>query len=299
MSARAKRSLFTDREEASFILIVLIPTIAAFLAIRILPIGQTLFGSFFNWSLVDGMGKFAGLKNYVALFGDKVFSSAFLNTMSFTVFTTLFSVVLGLLIAYLTNRAIPLYSVYETIIFIPVVLTLVPVCLIWLWLFDWDNGLINMTLKALGLHRVSWLSTPDMSMVSVIIVSIWKVIGYNMIIFSVGLKNIPRSYYEAADMDGASAWTAFRKVTLPLLKPITLFVTVMSVINNLKVFTQVFVMTHGKQGGGAQVDVLVSDIYARSFVYYNMGSAAAESMLLLVVVLVMTILQFRIAREEE
>jgi len=299
MNARARKRLFTNGEEASFILVVLIPTMLAFLVIRLEPIGETFFGSFFNWSLVDGLGRFVGLKNYAALFGDKVFYAAFLNTMSFTVFTTFFSVALGLLFAYLTNRGIPLYSLYETIIFIPVVLTFVPVCLIWLWLFDWDNGLINMSLKALGLHRISWLSTPDMSMVSVIIVSVWKVIGYNMIIFSVGLKNIPRSYYEAADMDGAGAWTVFRKITLPQLSPITLFVMVMSVINNLKVFTQVYVMTHGKQGGGAQVDVLVSDIYTRSFVYYRMGSASAESILLLVVVLVMTVLQFRVAREEE
>jgi multiple sugar transport system permease protein len=179
-----------------------------------------------------------------------------------------------------------------------VVLTFVPVCLVWLWLLDWDNGFINLALRAVGLGRVSWLATPRMSMVSVIVVSIWKVIGYNMIIFAVGLKNIPRSYYEAADMDGASARTVFRRITLPLLKPITLFVTVMSVINNLKVFTQFFVMTHGKQGGGAQIEVLVSDIYSRSFVYYKMGVASAESMVLLAVVLAMTIAQFRIAREE-
>jgi multiple sugar transport system permease protein len=130
-------------------------------------------------------------------------------------------------------------------------------------------------------------------------VSVWKVIGYNMIIFSVGLKNISRTFYEAAEIDGARPWAIFRRITLPLLKPITLFVTVMSVINNLKVFTQFYIMTQGKQGGGAQVDVLVSDIYARSFVYYRMGMASAEAMVLLLVVLAMTWLQFKLAREEE
>jgi multiple sugar transport system permease protein len=130
-------------------------------------------------------------------------------------------------------------------------------------------------------------------------VSVWKVIGYNMIIFSVGLKNIPREYYEAAEIDGAKSWPIFRLITLPLLKPITLFVTVMAVINNLKVFTQFYIMTMGKQGGGAQVDVLVSDIYNRSFIYYKMGSASAEAMVLLLVVLAMTAIQFKLAHEEE
>lgn len=297
-SVRGKR-LFADREEASFIIAVLAPTMAAFLVIRLGPIAETFVGSFFNWSLVDGFGRFVGVRNYVRLLADKTFYSSFFNTIEFTVLTTLSSVALGLFFACLLNRKPRFSTLYETIIFVPVVLTFVPVCLVWMWLLDWESGFVNVALRALGLPRVSWLATPAMSMVSVIIVSVWKVIGYNMIIFSVGLKAIPREYYEAAAIDGASRWTVFRGVTLPLLKPITLFVTVMAVISNLKVFTQFYVMTMGKQGGGAQVDVLVSDIYTRSFVYYRMGSASAEAMILLVVVLAMTALQFRLAREDE
>lgn len=299
MNNREGKKLFADREEASFILVVLVPTMAAFLVIRLIPIGQTFVGSFFSWSLVEGFGNFIGVRNYVRLFADKTFYAAFANTLNFTIVTTLVSVALGLLFAVLINKKLPLSSLYETVIFIPVVLTFVPVCLVWMWLFDWDSGFINEALLALGLPRVSWLAKPAMSMVSVIIVSVWKVIGYNMIIFSVGLKSIPREYYEAAEMDGARAWTTFRRITLPQLKPITLFVTVMSVINNLKVFTQFYIMTMGKQGGGAQVDVLVSDIYTRSFVFYKLGSASAEAIVLLVVVLAVTALQFKIAREEE
>ena len=299
MGKSAGAKLFKDREEASFILAVLVPVMLGFLVIRLLPIGQTFVGSFFSWSLVDGFGNFIGVRNYVRLFADKSFYSSFVNTINFTVFTTLISVALGLLFAVLINRKLPFSSLHETIIFIPVVLTFVPVCLVWMWLLDWESGFVNVALRAIGLPRVSWLATPAMSMVSVIIVSVWKVIGYNMIIFSVGLKNIPREYYEAADMDGAKTLTVFRRITLPLLKPITLFVTVMAVINNLKVFTQFYIMTMGKQGGGAQVDVLVSDIYTRSFVYYKMGSASAEAVVLLVVVLAMTALQFKLARDDE
>jgi multiple sugar transport system permease protein len=298
-SRSTKKNIFSDREEAAFIIAVLVPTMAAFLIIRLIPIGQTFVGSFFNWSLIEGFGNFIGVRNYVRLFQDKSFYSSFINTMNFTVFTTFFSVVLGLLFAYLINRKPPFSSLYETIIFIPVVLTFVPVCLVWMWLLDWDNGFINTLLRSMGIPRVSWLATPTMSMVSVIMVSVWKVIGYNMIIFSVGLKNIPREFYEAAEIDGAKRWSIFTRITLPLLKPITLFVTVMAVINNLKVFTQFYIMTMGKQGGGAQVDVLVSDIYNRSFIYYKMGAASAEAMVLLVVVLAMTALQFRLAHEEE
>jgi len=284
-------------EENLFILTVLIPTLVAFLIIRIIPISQTLVFSFFKWNLIDGVGAFVGIKNYLTLFKDEIFYNAFVNTISFTVFTTLFSVVLGLGFAYLINQKIRFKSVYETIIFVPVVLTFVPVCLIWMWLFEWDNGFVNLLLRGIGIPRVAWLSTPRMSLVSVIIVSIWKVIGYNMIIFSVGLKSIPSMYYEAGMIDGASRWITFRRITLPLLRPITLFVMVISVINNLKVFTQVYIMTHGAQGGGAQVEVLVSDIYARGFVYFKMGVGAAESIVLLLVVLFFTLVQFMMAKE--
>lgn len=299
MSTITRKKLFTSREEAGFILAILVPTMLGFLIIRFIPIGITFIGSFFNWNLTDGFGNFVGLRNYIRLFQDKTFYTAFFNTMNFTIFTTLFSVVLGLFFAYLINKNVPLSSVYETVMFIPVVLTFVPVCLVWMWLFDWENGFINVLLQEIGLPRVAWLAQPKMSMVSVIIVSVWKVIGYNMMIFSVGFKAISRTYYEAAEMDGARPWTIFRSITLPLLKPITLFVTVISVINNLKVFTQFYVMTMGKQGGGAQVDVLVSDIYTRSFGYFKMGSASAEAMILLVVVLIMTLIQFKLAKEEE
>jgi len=294
---KKRQSVLRSREEALFILTVLVPTLAAFLVIRLIPIGQTLVYSLFNWNLIDGVGAFVGIKNYLAVFKDRIFYDAFANTMSFTVFTTVFSVILGLAFAYLINQKIRLKSFYETVIFIPVVLTFVPVCLIWMWLMEWDNGFINILLTGLGIQRVAWLATPRMSLMSVIIVSIWKVIGYNMVIFSVGLKNIPSAYYEAAMIDGASRWMSFRRVTLPLLRPITLFVTVISVINNLKVFTQFHVMTSGAQGGGARVQVLVSDIYARGFAYFKMGHAAAESVVLLVVVLMFTLLQFRMAGE--
>jgi multiple sugar transport system permease protein len=297
MQTNRRRPLFGVGEEILFILTVLIPTLAAFLIIRIIPIGETLVFSFFNWNLIDGVGAFVGIKNYLTLLRDEIFYNAFVNTISFTVFTTLFSVVLGLGFAYLINQKIRFKSVYETIIFIPVVLTFVPICLIWMWLFDWDNGFINLLLKGVGLPRVAWLSTPQMSLISVIIVSIWKVIGYNMVIFSVGLLNIPSMYYEAGMIDGASRWATFRHITLPLLRPITLFVMVISVINNLKVFTQVYVMTHGAQGGGAQVEVLVSDIFARGFIYFKMGVGAAESIVLLVVMLLFTLFQFRMAKE--
>jgi multiple sugar transport system permease protein len=299
MNTLARKRLFSDREQVSFIIAVLVPTMLAFLVIRIAPIFVTFVGSFFNWSLVEGFGNFIGVRNYVRLFGDTTFYSSFVNTIEFTVVTTAVSVAVGLLFAVLINRKLPLSSLYETVIFIPVVLTFVPVCLVWMWLLDWDSGLVNIALRAMGLQRVSWLATPAMSMVSVVAVSVWKVIGYNMIIFSVGIKSIPREYYEAAEIDGAHAWTAFCHITLSQLKPITLFVTVMSVINNLKVFTQFYIMTMGKQGGGAQVDVLVSDIYTRSFVYYKLGSASAEAIVLLVVVLAVTALQFKIAREDE
>ena len=287
------KAVFSKRESRVFLWAVMAPTMAAFLAIRILPIMQTFVLSFFNWSLIDGIGNFVAFRNYVSVLNDPLFYDAFANTLILASAGSIFSVALGLAFALMIVK-IENASTYEAIIFLPVVLTYIPICMVWVWLFNWDNGLINYGLQQLGLPRVAWLGSKAMTMVSIIIISVWKVIGYYMIIFSVGLKTISRTYYEAALIDGATGPKIFSNITLPLLKPITLLACVIAVINFLKIFTQVYAVVGGQIGQATHLSVLVYDIYNRAFMYFKLGEGAAESILFLSVLMLLTLVQFKV-----
>jgi multiple sugar transport system permease protein len=287
------KDVFSKKESGLFLLAVMIPTVAAFFAIRILPIAQTFVLSFFKWSLVDGVGKFIGFKNYARVLADEQFYEALFNTLILASAGAAFSILLGLAFALMMG-SIKRSSIYEAILFLPVVLTYIPICMIWVWLLNWDNGLVNYGLKMLGLPRVSWLGSKSMTMVTIVIVSVWKVIGYYMVIFSAGLKTISSTYYEAALIDGASRTKIFFKITLPLLKPITLLACVVAVINFLKIFTQVYAITQGSAGEATHLSVLVYDIYNRAFMYFKLGEGAAESMLFLAILMLFTLVQFKV-----
>ena len=177
---------------------------------------------------------------------------------------------------------------------------MVPVSVVWKWIYDPTYGLLNYFLSWFGVKPMGWLVYPNLAMWAIIIMSVWKVIGYNMVIFLVGIRDIPETYFEAARIDGASSWDLFRFITMPLLRPILLFVVVISTINAYNVFTQVFIMTAGPQGApGNAVRTLVFDIYENAFRYFKTGYAASEAVMLFLIVLALTLIQFGIARERE
>ena len=171
---------------------------------------------------------------------------------------------------------------------------MVPMAIAWKWIFDARIGILNYLLSWFGIAPVGWLTSPDVAMWSIIIMSVWKVLGYNMILLLVGLKNIPASLLRGGSIDGAVGWRMFRRITLPLLQPILLFVIVISTINAYNVFTQVYVMTQGSQAApGAPLRVLVFDIYQNGFQFFKMGYASAEAVVLTLIILALTLIQFR------
>ena len=197
-------------------------------------------------------------------------------------------------------RPTKLSAVYQTIYFLPVITPLVPMSIAWKWIYDYNYGILNYALSLVGLPAVPWLTEPSVALWALIVMGVWKVLGYNMVLLLVGIRNIPQTYLEAAEIDGAGAWRQFRHVTLPLLKPILLYVLVTSTINAYNVFTQVYVMTLGSQAApGQAVRVLVFDIYQNAFQYFRMGYASAEAVMLTMIVLGFTLIQFRIARNKE
>jgi multiple sugar transport system permease protein len=255
--------------------------------------------SFFEWGLVKPASKFVGLDNYTTLLGDANFRLAFFNTTLFAVATTIISVLLALVLAALLARYVRgrVGGAIELLYFAPVLVPMVPVTLAWREIFNYQHGMLNAVLGIAGIPRQGWLSDPTLTLVAVVILSVWKQVGYNMIILLVGMRAIPHLFHEAAAVDGASAWQQFRWITMPLLAPVTLFVIVITTISSYNVFTQVYVLASDVQGApGKLVRVLVYDIFENGFRFFKMGYAASEAMYLFLIILVLTIIQFRFLR---
>ncbi|HUV09045.1 MAG TPA: sugar ABC transporter permease, partial [Spirochaetia bacterium] len=198
----------------------------------------------------------------------------------------------------LNSKRVKILPFYQTVYFIPVVTSMVPVAVVWKWIYDPSYGLLNYFLSFFGMEPRAWLIEPGTALLSIGIMSIWKIVGYYMVIFLVGIKAISPQYYEAAEIDGANGWQKFFRITLPLLRPITLFVFVIASINAFQVFTQVYVMTVGSQGApGNVVRVLVYEIYENAFRFFKMGYASAQAIVLFLLIAFLTLIQFRLAKE--
>ncbi len=275
----------------------LIPIFVIYWVLRLEPIARTFILSFYDWHLIRPLRPFVGIANYADLLSDENFLLALKNTTLFAVFVVGVSVVLGLALAILLVGKLRFTAAYQAVYFLPVITPMVPMAIAWKWIFDARYGILNYALSWFGVQPIGWLTSPDVAMWAIIIMSVWKVLGYNMVLLLVGLKSIPVVYYEAASIDGAAGWMVFRRITLPLLKPILLFVIVISTINAYNVFTQVYVMTQGSQAApGAPLRVLVFDIYQNGFQFFKMGYASAEAVVLTLIVLALTLVQLRVLR---
>jgi multiple sugar transport system permease protein len=213
--------------------------------------------------------------------------------------TSVISVLVALVLAALLARFVRgrVGGAIELLYFAPVLVPMVPVTLGWREIFNYNHGILNSVLGIAEIPKQPWLSDPTMALIAVIILSVWKQIGYNMIILLVGMRAIPHVFHEAAAVDGASAWQQFRHITMPLLAPVTLFVVVITTISAYNVFTQVYVLASDVQGApGKLVRVLVYDIFENGFRFFKMGYAASEAMYLFIIILVLTFIQFRFLR---
>lgn len=278
-----------ERRETSIAFLFLFPNMIGFLVFSAIPIVAAFFISFYNWDLLLG-ANFVGLDNYKQLLTDNVFRAALINTLYFVVVSVPLAVIVGLGIALLTNQPLPGMNIYRAIFLLPYVTLTVAIALVWKWLYLPDTGLVNQLLSLVGIHGPAWLTSPVWAMPALIILSVWKSFGYNMVLFLAGLQNIPLHLYEAAIMDGASPWQRFRYVTFPLLSPVTFFVVVMTTIGSFQVFDQALVMTQG--GPGLATTTLVMNIYQVGFQSFHIGYASAIAWVLFAIVFVCTLIQF-------
>ncbi|MCD6156079.1 MAG: sugar ABC transporter permease [Candidatus Atribacteria bacterium] len=278
------------KKEAIWAWIFLLPNLTGFLIFVGIPIIAALVLSFYRWDLMTPP-KFIGFKNFLRLFHEPLFKRVIWNTVYFTLGTVLPSLAAGLGLAILLDRKFRGVHIYRACFYLPQILPMVAAGLIFQFLYMPDFGFINFVLGKLHLPQPNWLNDVSTAMLAIVIMSIWKSTGFNMVIYLAGLNGIPDSLYEAAQIDGANDWQRFRFITLPLLSPTTFFALAISLIGSFQVFDQIYVMTRG--GPADATRTIVYYIYETGFQYFRMGKASAAAWILFLIVFATTILQFR------
>jgi ABC-type sugar transport system permease subunit len=292
MKRLKKSALMNDSKTALFFVL---PSLAGFIVFLIVPIFSSFLISFTNYSGSFRQLKLIGLHNYRMILLDEKFWQSVSVTFIFVAASVVLQLVLGFFFAVLLNQRFRGRTLFRSVIFLPVVLSSIAVCLSFLLLFHPTQGPINNLLKSLSLPPVPWLSDKSTALLSIVIVFVWQSFGYYMIIFLSGLQSINETLYEAADMDGASGMDKLLHVTIPVLTPVLFFSLIIAIINAFKAFDHIYIMTGGQYGGGpaGATSVLSFDIYKNGFLFWQIGYGAAESVVLFAVVLAVTVIQYR------
>ncbi|MBB6731344.1 carbohydrate ABC transporter permease [Cohnella zeiphila] len=292
--SRTRKGALT-RAETRFAVFSLTPVMLLFGLFSLIPIVWGIVLMFYEYNPLNLHSPFIGMDNFRRLLHDEVFLKSFRNTFRFVAIAIPANIVLTLSIAIGINqiRSRLWKNTFRTLFFLPVVAPIAGSAVVWTTMFNKD-GMINIMLNMFGLQSVNWLGDPVTAMLSIILMTLWADIGYNIVIFMTGLDAIPDVFYEAARLDGASGLKAFRHITLPLLSRTSLFVLIMTTISYLQMFPQFKIMTNGEPRNETRVMAL--DIFDNAFTYMNMGYASAMAFVLLLIVLIITVLQIRLGR---
>lgn len=270
--------------------IFVFPALLGMLIFIIIPIFFSFGLSFAKWDLLNPI-QFVGLDNYKEIFTEPLFCKILLNTVVFALATSFFGVIIPLILAAIMNSKIRGTDFFKTAYFLPFITPMIVIGIVWEWIFDPNIGLLN---KVLQVH-INWLYDPHWAMPALILVSVWKLIGYNMIIFLSGFSGISNSMFEAAKIDGANPVETFFYVTIPLLSPTIFFVVIITAVSSFQIFDLIYLMTQG--GPLDSTNVLVYAIYKNAFEYFNAGKASAIAYVLFVIILVLTLLQWNMRKK--
>lgn len=265
----------------------------------ITPNVLALVNSLFKWDGISPVKEFVGLRNFSTMLADRVFKKAFWNTIKYCITLLIFQTLIGLILALLLQKSTRINNLFRTVYFMPVMMSSVTVGLIWSFIYDPNIGALNEFLRAVGLTKLthSWLSEKQLVIYSIAFVHVWVGIGQSVVLFVAGLQSIPSDLYESAALDGATKWAQTWRITLPLLKPTTLVVLVLTTIGAFKSFDYVYIMT----GGGAthSSEVLATLLYKEAYAYSDFGYSSALSAALLLIVTILTFVQMRVFSEKE
>ncbi len=275
-------------KDGTWAFLLLLPNLLGFLAFTLIPVFASFFLSFTSWDMLTPV-VWVGLQNYIDLWKDETFVKVFWNTIYFSAVSVPLGIVISLCLAAALDR-ISLKKFYRAAYFLPVVSSMVAIAVVWQFIYNPEYGIMNYVLGLFGVDGPDWLTSTVWAMPAVILTSVWKNLGFNMLIFLAGLQGISDDYYEAADLDGAKWHQKFLLITVPLLSPTTFFVTVMSFIASFQVFDTIFLMTQG--GPARSTSVIVHYLYEQGFKYFNMGYASAMAYILFFMMFVITMFQF-------
>jgi len=278
----------------------LAPALLAITVFFFIPVLAALFMSFTDfdiYALSDVSNvRWVGFRNYARLLQDPLFWTALKNTFYFVLVSGPLTILVALSAALLLNsRLIKYKGLFRLSYFIPVVTTLVAVAVIWRFMYHPKFGLLNYLLSFAGIEHIDWLGEPQWAMPAIILMSVWKNFGYNMIIFIAGLQNIPEQLYEAARIEGANCWQQFRSITIPMLAPTTLFIGVITMIGFFQLFAEPYIMTQG--GPLSRTLSVVQYMYWEGFRWWNMGYSASIAFVLFIIIFIATLIQFKLQRE--
>ncbi len=295
-----RRRLGISRRQTIWAYVFLAPAFLLFALTVFFPMVRAFQFSLYHWPLGSAPKVFVGLDNYARLLtDDALFQKALANTLYFTVATVIPTLVIALAVALLLNRpGLRGRGVFRTVYFVPVVTSLVAVAFVWRVLLEPSFGLVNGVFRLFGFHGPGWLADPAWALNGVALMTIWRDVGYYMVIFLAGLQTIPRDIYDAAEVDGASRWQTFRRITLPLLNPSIVLAAVIGVIYGLQLFTQVYIMTGSPQrlagGPSDSTTSIVLFIVQQAFRPLEMGYPSAAAIVLFGLIMLVTLVQLRL-----
>ncbi|HEV3224847.1 MAG TPA: sugar ABC transporter permease [Puia sp.] len=295
ISGQLKNSfLFRKKKILPYLLVS--PYLAFVLVFVLFPVFFCLFLTFHKWNIIAPM-HFIGTGNYTRLFHDRLFWKAIGNTLKFLLLHIPLQLMVSLFLAQLLSLQIKGVSFFRASFFLPVIVSGVVITIIWQQLFGYDTGMFNRMLMSIGLSKAGWLVNPDIAIYSIAIMATWKNLGLYVILFLVGLQTVPMQYYEAAKLEGASAWQRFYHITLPMINPTIFMVVVLSTIGGFSLFIEPYIMT----GGGPLNQTLsaVLYIYKQAFQYYNMGYSATLGFFYAIMIMTVVVLQKKFIEKEE
>ena len=267
-----------------------IPALIPLIVFWIYPILRSICISFTDWDYMSPTYNFVFFDNFIALFRDQRFYDALWNTVVFTLGTLLPTIVLGLMLALLLQKSFKGSGIIKFILFSPWITPTVAVSIVWTWIYDPGTGIANTILNLFGLPGLQWIKSSQTAMLAVIIVTVWKSLGYAMVFYLSALEKVPKELYEASGMDGAKSWQRFRDVTIPCISPTTFFLMIITMVNSLQAYDQIQILTQGGPSGSTRT--LLYMYYQLGFEEFNMGQATAVAIVLIVITVLLSVIQF-------
>ena len=284
-----------DLRKVGTVWLFVLPALIPLIVFWIYPILRSVYISLTDWDYMSPTYNFVFLDNFIALFKDARFYDALWNTLVFTVGTLIPTIVLGLLLALLMQKAFKGSGIIKFILFSPWITPTVAISIVWTWIYDPDTGIANTVLEFLHLPALQWIKSSDTAMLAVIIVTVWKSLGYAMIFYLSALEKVPKELYEASGLDGAKGWQRFRDVTLPCISPTTFFLVIITMVTSLQAYDQIQILTQGGPSGSTRT--LLYMYYQLGFEEFNMGQATAVAIVMIILTVFLSAVQFTASKK--